>query len=97
LIYLLGLRNVKVFSGRAESYSQSADAVMLRAVEKFDQVLPLALRLVSASGRLALLIGSAQIDLTKNLVQEVIWQEPLAIPSGHSRYLLIGTKIVKVE
>ena len=97
LIYLLGLRNVKVFSGRAESYSQSADAVMLRAVEKFDQVLPLALRLVSAGGRLALLIGSAQIDLTKNLVREVLWQEPLAIPSGHSRYLLIGTKIVKVE
>jgi len=97
LIYLLGLRNVKVFSGRAESYSQSADAVMLRAVEKFDQVLPLALRLVSAGGRLALLIGSAQIDLTKNLVREVLWQEPLAIPSGHSRYLLIGAKTVKVE
>jgi len=97
LIYLLGLRNVKVFSGRAESYSQSADLVMLRAVEKFDQVLPLAFKLVSVGGRVALLIGNAQIDPTKNLVREVLWQEPLAIPSGHSRVLLVGIKMVKVE
>ena len=97
LIYLLGLRNVKVFSGRAESYSQSANVVMLRAVEKFDRVLPLALRLVSAGGRLALLIGSSQVDVAKGLAQEAEWQAPVVIPSGHSRVLLVGTKMVKVE
>ena len=97
LIYLLGLRNVKVFSGRAESYSQSADLVMLRAVEKFAEVLPLALRLVSPDGRLALLIGTAQVELAKSLLLGVRWQEPVVIPSGHSRVLLVGTKIVKVK
>jgi 16S rRNA (guanine527-N7)-methyltransferase len=96
LIYLLGLRNVKVFSGRAESYSQSADLVMLRAVEKFGEVLPLALRLLSPGGRLALLIGVSQVDLAKSLAQ-VEWQEPVAIPRGHSRVLLVGTRMVKVE
>lgn len=97
LIYVLGLRNVKVFSGRAESYPQSADLVMLRAVEKFGEVLPLALRLVSAGGTLALLIGTSQLDLAKSLLRNVHWQEPLAIPNGHSRILLVGIKMVKVE
>jgi 16S rRNA (guanine527-N7)-methyltransferase len=97
LIYLLGLKNVKVFSGRAESYSQTGDLVMLRAVERFEEVLPLALSLVSSSGRLALLIGTSQIDLAKSMLADVQWQVPLVIPSGHSRILLVGTKIVKVE
>lgn len=97
LIYLLGLRNVKVFSGRAESYSQSADLVMLRAVEKFEDVLPLAFRLVSTGGKLALMVGTSQVALAKSRVPEVQWQEALAIPGGHSRVLLIGTRVVKVE
>jgi 16S rRNA (guanine527-N7)-methyltransferase len=97
LIHLLGLRNVKVFSGRAESYPQSADVVMLRAVEKFEQALPLAFRLVSLGGRFALMIGASQVDLAKDLVTEAQWREPLAIPIGHSRVLVIGTKVVKVE
>jgi 16S rRNA (guanine527-N7)-methyltransferase len=97
LIYVLGLRNVKVFSGRAESYSQTADLVILRAVEKFGETVSLAIKLVSPRGRLALLIGTSQINLAKSLLPEVQWQEPVGIPSGHSRVLLVGTKIVKVE
>lgn len=97
LIHLLGLRNVKVFGGRADGYSQSAGLVMLRAVEKFGEVLPLAFRLVSPAGRLALMIGASQVDLAKSLLQGIQWQEPLAIPSGHSRVLLAGTRVVKVE
>jgi 16S rRNA (guanine527-N7)-methyltransferase len=97
LVHLLGLRNVKVFSGRAESYPQSADVVMLRAVEKFGQALPLAFRLVSLGGRFALMIGASQVDRAESLLWEVHWREPLAIPTGHSRVLVIGTKMVKVE
>jgi 16S rRNA (guanine527-N7)-methyltransferase len=97
LIHTLGLRNVKVFSGRAEGYSQSVDLVTLRAVEKFEQVLLLAFRLVSPNGRIALLIGTSQVDLAKSLLQDVQWLEPLAIPISHSRVLLVGTRIIKVE
>jgi 16S rRNA (guanine527-N7)-methyltransferase len=97
LIYLLGLRNVKVFSGRAEGYSQPADLVMLRAVEKFGEVLPLVFRLISIGGRFALLIGTSQVELAKSLLPRVQWQEPVAIPRGHSRVLLVGIKMVKVE
>lgn len=97
LIYSLGLKNVKVFADRAEKYSQSADLVTLRAVEKFDDVLPLAWKLVSPEGRLALLIGMSQVDFTRNLAEEGAWQEPISIPSSHSRVLLVGIKKVKVE
>ena len=97
LTYLLGLKNVKVYGGRAESYSLSADLVTLRAVEKFGEALPLAWKLVSPGGRMTLLIGSSQVDLAKSLAQEAKWQEPVTIPSGHSRVLLVGTKMVKVE
>jgi 16S rRNA (guanine527-N7)-methyltransferase len=92
VIYLLGLRNVKVFSDRADRYSQAADLVTLRAVERFGEILPLALSLVAPNGRLALLIGVSQVDLAKSLAKEAEWHEPVAIPSGHSRVLLTGTK-----
>jgi 16S rRNA (guanine527-N7)-methyltransferase len=96
LIFLLELKNVKVFSDRAEQYGQSAGLVTMRAVEKFDQALPLALRLAEPGGGIALMIGSSQEAAARELAQ-VEWSEPVAVPGGHSRVLLVGTKIVKVE
>ena len=45
LVHVLGLKNVKVFNDRAENYPETADLVMLRAVEKFEHALPMAVRL----------------------------------------------------
>ena len=39
LIHVLGLKNAKVFSDRAENFPGTADLVMLRAVERFEQAL----------------------------------------------------------
>ncbi len=97
LIYSLELKNVKVFGERAESYLKTSDLVMLRAVDKFEQALQLAVRLTRVGGRVALMIGAAQIELAKKLEPNVDWQEAVNIPSGHSRELLLGTKTVKVE
>jgi 16S rRNA (guanine527-N7)-methyltransferase len=96
LIFLLELKNVKVFSDRAEHYGQSAGLVTMRAVEKFDQALPLALRLAEPGGQIALMIGSSQ-ELEARKLTQVEWSEPVAVPGGNSRVLLVGTKIVKVE
>jgi 16S rRNA (guanine527-N7)-methyltransferase len=96
LISLLELKTVKVFSDRAEHYAQSAGLVTMRAVEKFDQALPLALRLAEPGGQIALMIGSSQVAAARKLAQ-VEWGEPVAVPGGHSRVLLVGTKKVKVE
>jgi 16S rRNA (guanine527-N7)-methyltransferase len=97
LIFLLELKNVEVFSGRAENYLGTADLVLLRAVEKFEKTLQLAVSLTEVGGRVGLMIGSAQVELARSLGPTMGWEEAVQIPSGHSRNILVGTKIVKVE
>jgi hypothetical protein len=68
----------------------------MRAVERFEKALPTALNLVHPEGRIALMIGASQFAQTKALAADVEWNEPIAVPGGHSRILLIGAKAVKV-
>lgn len=96
LIHALGLKNVKVFSDRAENYPDTTDLVMLRAVEKFDQVLPMAAQLTKVGGRVALMIGSGQVESAKRLAAELIWDNPVEVPCSLSRELLVGIKSLKV-
>ncbi|HWX54619.1 MAG TPA: 16S rRNA (guanine(527)-N(7))-methyltransferase RsmG [Verrucomicrobiae bacterium] len=94
----LGLRNASVFRGRAESYkSESADLVTMRAVEKSDSSLGLAISLVKPGGRVGLMIGQAQINDVKKLATGVDWGTPVPIPEGHSRVLLAGTKLARTN
>ncbi len=97
LVHSLALKNVKIFSDRAQSYAGTADLVMLRAVEKFEDILPIAVSLTSGGGRIALMIGSGQVDRARELVPEVDWSEQVHIPGSHTRDLLLGIKPVKVE
>jgi len=96
LIHAVGLNSVKVFSDRAENYPDIADLVMLRAVEKFDQALPMAIRLTKAGGRIALMIGSGQVESAKKIAAEVVWESPVGVPCSLSRDLLVGIKQLKV-
>jgi 16S rRNA (guanine527-N7)-methyltransferase len=92
LIYTLGLKNVRVFGARAESYSGTADLVMLRAVERFEQALQMAVRLTEPGGRIALMIGSGQVELARKLGITVNWSDSVQIPGSHSRELLLGRR-----
>ncbi|HEY6307213.1 MAG TPA: 16S rRNA (guanine(527)-N(7))-methyltransferase RsmG [Candidatus Angelobacter sp.] len=95
-IAALELKNAKVVSQRAETYPGIANLVTMRAVEKFEKALPLALRLVGEGGRIALMIGSSQLATARALAGGVSWNEPLPVPGGHSRVLAVGTKLVNV-
>jgi 16S rRNA (guanine527-N7)-methyltransferase len=86
----LNLRNVLVLAERAEQVSKRASLVTLRAVERFDQILPVALKLTAASGRIALLIGDSQISTAKSALAGVSWENPSPLPLSQSRSLLIG-------
>jgi 16S rRNA (guanine527-N7)-methyltransferase len=86
----LGLANVEVFSGRGEDYVGQADVVTLRAVERFERALPLALRLVRSGGRISLLIGDAQTAKARELSPGVAWRNPIEVPLSSRRVLLIG-------
>jgi len=97
VIFALGLRNAKVFNSRAEELRTQGDLVTLRAVEKFEKVLPVAAGLVRPSGRLGLMISAAQIPRTISSGTNFEWGEPTQVPGSHARVLLSGIKMVNVE
>jgi 16S rRNA (guanine527-N7)-methyltransferase len=97
VIFSLGLKNVKVFGDRGEDYTQQADLVTMRAVESFAKALPLAIDLTKPQGRLALMIGFAQVSEAKSVGEQMEWNDFVQLPGGHSRALLVGIKIVRVE
>ena len=89
----LTLTNINIFAGRAEACpNPPADVVTLRAVEHFETVLPIATHLVAPGGRLALLIGQAQLTQAHNLAPELVWAPPIPIPVSASRVLAIGLR-----
>lgn len=96
VIHALGLKNAKVFHGRAEAYTATASLATMRAVEKFEKTLPVAIGLVCEGGRIGLMIGVSQLPLTEYFRREVAWEEPVPVPGGQSRLLLVGTKRVNV-
>lgn len=75
-----------------ESPSPGPDLVTFRAVEKFDQILPVATALLSPFCRLAVLIGSAQLASLSSL-QNFSWQTT-PLPQSNSRLLVLGTKLL---
>jgi 16S rRNA (guanine527-N7)-methyltransferase len=86
----LGLANVRVLAERAEQVSERASFVTLRAVERFEQILPVALKLTAAQGRIALLIGDSQVPIAKSFLSDVSWENPAPLPLSQSRCLLVG-------
>jgi 16S rRNA (guanine527-N7)-methyltransferase len=99
----LTLTDVDVFTGRAESLlapranepmsapgNRRGNIVTLRAVERFDAVLPTAANLLDSSGRLALLVGRPQIDQARTVLPNLEWSDPVALPLSSSRAMIIG-------
>ncbi len=107
LLRTLQLQHAEVFSGRIEDFAPSAAASLtltLRAVERFDDVLPVAARLLQRfhdhpttqspnrpMSRLALLIGASQLERARRLAPQLTWSEPLPVPQSSARVLLVGS------
>ncbi len=90
VVRALTLTDIDIQNARAEDLRQSFNLVTLRAVEHFSRVLPVAARLTSAGGQLALLIGSSQVDEAKSILPEFSWQAPIRITASESRVILTG-------
>jgi 16S rRNA (guanine527-N7)-methyltransferase len=98
-IRTVALQDVEVYAGRAETYPGRAELVTLRAVERFEAVLPIGASLLERvpartdrfKPRLALLIGSAQQVAASQLLPAFSWDGPAAIPQSSSRILLVGS------
>lgn len=93
IIRALKLTGVDVVHGRAEQLGRTAELVTFRAVEKFEAILPIASSLTLVEGRVAALIGSAQLDTAKRLLPGT-WEE-LLVPESQERVLAVWTKCKK--
>ena len=93
LIRALTLTDVTAIAARAESLIDShpkSDIVTFRAVERFDTVLPIAASLVAPSGRIAVMIGSAQLSALASIDPNLRWLPPIPVPQSQSRVLSIS-------
>jgi 16S rRNA (guanine527-N7)-methyltransferase len=77
---------------RGVVFRPKGDVVTLRAVERFETILPVAAELVASQGRLAVLIGAAQASRVRELVPDVLWDAPMALPLSSQRSVIIGAK-----
>jgi 16S rRNA G527 N7-methylase RsmG len=93
VIRTLDLKSTTVLTERAASVSLRTDLVTLRAVERFERILPVAFNLVKAGGRIALLIGEAQVEIAKSALPTVTWHKTFPIPLAMNRKLLIGEAV----
>jgi 16S rRNA (guanine527-N7)-methyltransferase len=92
VVRALNLSDAQVANTRADQFGRTADLVTLRAVESFEQILPVAERLVAAQGTMVLLIGTAQAEKAKSLIPGFKWKEAHAIPLSERRVVLLGSR-----
>ena len=93
VIRTLNLTDAEVFYGRAETWNRTASTVTLRAVERFDQVLPVAAGLVAAGGILCLLIGEGQVgSVQPNLNRDWSYRDPVFVPLSQDRTIYVGNR-----
>ncbi len=90
VVRALGLQDVQVSSDRAEKLSTQTDLVTFRAVERFEQILPVAHKLTKPGGRIAILIGSSQTETAISALGTVGWDPPIPVPLSQSRSLMVG-------
>lgn len=90
VVRALTLTDINIQNVRAESMTGTFDVVTLRAVERFDSILPVAARLVAPAGRLALLVGGSQLAVARAALPAFNWAAPIPIPLSRSRVLAIA-------
>ncbi len=91
-IRTLGLIAAQVVDARAEAVHMTADVVTLRAVEAFEQALPVAANLLNERGSLILLIGAAQTERAVSLLPNLSWFMPQPLPLSDNRVILCGAR-----
>jgi len=93
VVRTLDLDRAEVFCGRAENWGKTAALVTLRAVEQFENALPVAADLVTPGGKLCLLIGAGQVPTAPQIFGTTwTWCDPVAVPQSPGRVVLVGSR-----
>ncbi len=86
---MLTLTDVNIQNARAETLAgRQFQVVTLRAVERFESILPVAASLVIPDGHLALLIATPQAAQARQTLPDLVWHTPIPVPNSTSRILL---------
>ena len=88
----LGL-TTKVHSGRAEDLKERFDCITLRAVDKMEKAVPVAIDLLAPAGWLAILATHEEAPTIQTLASQsarIDWAPLQPLPPGSSRILLLG-------
>jgi len=96
VVRALILTDVNVIPDRAEVLAARPDSprtevVTLRAVERFETILPQAVTFLGPNATLAVLIGAAQIPHLTSLTT-LKWHPPIPVPQSHAKVLSIGVR-----
>jgi len=95
VVRALTLTDVDIRNVRAEALADARfDVVTLRAVERFESILHIAASLLSPGGRLALLIGQAQLPMAQSILPALEWSA-FPIPQSAARVMVIATALAK--
>jgi 16S rRNA (guanine527-N7)-methyltransferase len=93
IVRTLTLTDVDIQPNRAESLTNiHFHVVTLRAVERFVSILPVAASLIAPGGRLAILIGHAQLPQVQSALPALSWSATIPIPHSQSRVLAIASR-----
>ena len=91
-VRVLGL-SAKVHAQRAELLGMQFDCVTLRAVDRMGEAVSAASLLVTPGGWLAPMTTAADLErLQAAAGTEFTWHEPLGLPGGESRILVLGQR-----
>ncbi len=92
-VRVLGLQ-VRVHAGRAEALRAAFDCVVLRAVDKMPKAVAAAVPLVAPAGWLALMTTHADVaSLREAAGTRIAWGEPIKLPLGDGRILVLGQRV----
>jgi 16S rRNA (guanine527-N7)-methyltransferase len=90
---VLGI-GVRVHGARAETLAEAFDCVTLRAVDKMGEAIRAASNLVKPRGWLTPLSTRADSEKVQSLAgPRFEWQEPMLLPGGRERVLLLGRRV----
>jgi 16S rRNA (guanine527-N7)-methyltransferase len=92
-IRTLGI-SARVHAARAESLTVQFDCVTLRAVDRMELAIQTAGRLVTASGRLAIMASTAELPKLETAAgPSFYWQDPTLLPLSDDRLLVLGKHV----
>jgi len=82
----------QVFAGRAEEIARGFDCVAMRAVDRMDDAVAAAAKLVPVGGWLVLMVTGAEFPSLESVAGDFKWLDPVKLPLSEDRIVALGRR-----